>query len=317
MTDNSKTELAIIGSGPSGLTAAIYAARANLEPIVFEGIEPGGQLITTTLVENFPGFPEGIMGPELMENMRQQAQRFGARLIPDIVNEINLDNRPFKLNYGDNQIMSCSAVVIATGASAKWLNLASEQKMRGRGVSSCATCDGFFFRGKKVAVVGGGDTAMEDALHLTRFASEVLLIHRRDSLRASKYMQLRVMENPKIKLIWNSQVVEVLGNDSTGVTGIKVLNVQSGLVADIPIDGLFVAIGHNPNTGFLKGQLTLDSNGFIQVKRGEVETSIPGVYVAGDVIDPRFRQAITAAGMGCMAAIRVQEFLETNPIHSA
>ncbi len=314
MSNTEKTQLAIIGSGPAGLTAAIYSARANLEPVVFEGLEPGGQLITTTMVENFPGFPEGIMGPELMDNMRQQASRFGARLVPEIVGDVKLARRPFEIHYGEDRVLLASAIIIATGASAKWLNLPSEQQFRGRGVSSCATCDGFFFRGKRVAVVGGGDTAMEDALHLTRFASEVVLIHRRDSLRASHYMQERALENSKITFMWNSKVIEVLGSESSGVSALKVQNVQTGEITEIAMDGLFVAIGHNPNTGFLNGQLPLDDSGFIKVPRGEVETIVPGVFVAGDVIDPRFRQAITAAGMGCMAAIRVQEFLELNPL---
>ncbi len=314
MSNTEKTQLAIIGSGPAGLTAAIYSARANLDPVIFEGLEPGGQLITTTMVENFPGFPEGIMGPELMDNMRKQASRFGAKLVPEIVEEVDLSRRPFEIHYGENRALLASAIIIATGASAKWLNLPSEHQYRGRGVSSCATCDGFFFKGKRVAVVGGGDTAMEDALHLTRFATEVVLIHRRDSLRASRYMQERAIENPKITFMWNSKVVEVLGMESTGVSGLKIQNVQTGEITQIAMDGLFVAIGHNPNTGFLKGQLHLDESGFIKVPRGEVETSIPGVFVAGDVIDPRFRQAITAAGMGCMAAIRVQEFLELHPL---
>ncbi len=309
-----KVSLAIIGSGPAGLTAAIYSSRANLFPVVFEGIEPGGQLTTTTTVENFPGFPDGIMGPDLMDNFKEQAKKFGARMIQEIVTEVELQERPFRIHFGDGEMMLAEAMIIASGASAKWMGLPSEKKLRGRGVSSCATCDGFFFTGKKVAVVGGGDTAMEDALHLTRFASEVVIIHRRDSLRASKYMQERAFNHSKITWCWNSIVDEVLGSEETGVTGLLIKNVITGERSELIIQGLFVAIGHNPNTMFLKGQLPLDDHGFIKVPKGSVHTSIPGVFVAGDVIDPRYRQAITASGMGCMAALEVQEFLETHPL---
>jgi thioredoxin reductase (NADPH) len=306
--------LAIIGSGPAGLTAAIYSARADLKPVVFEGMEPGGQLTSTTLVENFPGFEEGILGPELMEIMRKQAQRFGAEIITEEVTSVKFDQRPFVIRYGENDELHAEVVIIATGASAKWIGLPSEQDLRGFGVSSCATCDGFFFRGKKVAVVGGGDTAMEDALHLTRFATEVVVIHRRAELRASKIMKDRAASNPKIKFQWNSVVEEVLGLKASGVSGLILKNVKTNEKMEMKIDGLFVAIGHNPNTKFLNGQLTLDANGFVSIQKKNVYTSVPGVFAAGDVVDPRYRQAITAAGLGCMAALEAQEFLDAHPL---
>lgn len=309
-----QVNLAIIGSGPAGLTAAIYTGRAELYPVVFEGSEPGGQLITTTVIENFPGFPEGIHGPELMENIRRQAEKFGTRLIQEEVISIELKNRPFIIHYGDGQVISACAIIVATGASAKWLGLESERKFRGRGVSSCATCDGFFYKGKKVAVVGGGDTAMEDALHLTRFATEVVLIHRREGVRASKFMHQRALDNPKIKWQLNSVVTEVLGTDETGVTGVALQNTKTGESSQLDLDGLFVAIGHHPNTEFLKGQLPVDDNGFLKVEPGTLKTKIPGVFAAGDILDAKYRQAITAAGMGCMAALEVQEFLMTHPV---
>lgn len=309
-----RVRMAIIGSGPAGLTAAIYAARANLEPLVFEGSQPGGQLTITTDIENFPGFPDGIMGPELMENCRTQAQRFGAKLVSDEVKSVDLSSRPYKITYGSGETVISDVVIIATGASARWLNLKSEQKLRGHGVSACATCDGFFFMGKRVAVVGGGDTAMEDATHLTRFASEVLVIHRRDALRASKAMETRARRNEKIKFVWDSVVEECLGEPDTGLQGIMIRNVKTDVVSRLDVDGLFVAIGHNPNTSFLDGQLPLDESGFIQCERGDVMSCIPGVFVAGDVRDSRYRQAVTAAGMGCMAALEAQEFLEENPL---
>ncbi|MBN1295476.1 thioredoxin-disulfide reductase [bacterium] len=309
-----RVQMAIIGSGPAGLTAAIYSARANLKPVVFEGIQPGGQLMVTSEIENFPGWPNGIMGPELMENCRKQAERFGAVLIQEEVTEIELDKRPFLITYGDGKAVLADVVVIATGASARWLDIESEKRMRGHGVSACATCDGFFFNGRKVAVVGGGDTAMEDALHLTRFASEVLVIHRRSELRASKYMQDRARRSPKIKFVWDSVVEQVLGEPATGLQGVIIRNIKTDVTSRIDLDGLFVAIGHTPNTKFLKGQLPVDGSGFIRCERGDVTSCIPGVFVAGDVRDSRYRQAITAAGTGCMAAIEAQEYLETHPI---
>ncbi|HPQ41628.1 MAG TPA: thioredoxin-disulfide reductase [bacterium] len=309
-----RVQMVIIGSGPAGLTAAIYSARANLKPVVFEGVQPGGQLMITTEIENFPGWPEGVMGPELMENCRRQAERFGAILVPEEVTAIDLKDRPFEITYSGDKTIFANVVIIATGASARWLNIESEQRLRGHGVSACATCDGFFFKDKKVAVVGGGDTAMEDAIHLTRFAKEVLVIHRRNELRASKYMQDRARRNPKIKFVWDSVVEEVIGEKATGVVGVMVKNVKTDVMSRIDIDGLFVAIGHNPNTKFLKGQLPVDDSGFIKCERGDVTSCIPGVFVAGDVRDSRYRQAITAAGMGCMAAVEAQEYLETHPI---
>lgn len=309
-----RVQIVIIGSGPAGLTAAIYTARAKMQPVVFEGVQPGGQLMITTDVENFPGWPDGISGPELMENCRKQALRFGAELVQEEVTEVELEKRPFTVRYGDGQVLLADAIIIASGASARWLNIESEQRLRGHGVSACATCDGFFFSEKRVAVVGGGDTAMEEAIHLTRFATEVLVIHRRDELRASKYMQDRAMRNKKIKFVWDSVVEEIIGDVKTGVNGVKIRNVKTNVISRLDVEGIFMAIGHDPNTGFLKGQLPLDDSGFIKCERGDVATCIAGVFVAGDVRDSRYRQAITAAGMGCMAAVEAQEFLEMNPI---
>ncbi len=309
-----RVQIVIIGSGPAGLTAAIYTARAKMDPVVFEGVQPGGQLMITTDVENFPGWPEGITGPELMDNCRKQALRFGAELVQEQVTEVELEKRPFTIHYGDGQVLLTDALIIASGASARWLNIESEQRLRGHGVSACATCDGFFFSEKRVAVVGGGDTAMEEAIHLTRFATEVLVIHRRDELRASRYMQDRAKRNKKIKFVWDSVVEEILGEVKSGVHGLKIRNVKTNVISRLDVGGVFMAIGHDPNTGFLKGQLPLDDSGFIKCERGDVATCISGVFVAGDVRDSRYRQAITAAGMGCMAAVEAQEFLEMNPI---
>jgi thioredoxin reductase (NADPH) len=308
-----RVQVTIIGSGPAGLTAAIYTGRANLKPVVFEGIEPGGQLTTTTIVENYPGFSDGINGPDLMDQIRNQALRFGAKLHTDEVTSVDLSERPFTVKYGSGEILRTETLVIASGASAKWIGLDSEQRLRGYGVSSCATCDGFFFNGKRVAVVGGGDTAMEDALHLTRFATEVVIIHRRDELRASKIMQDRALKNPKITFQWNAVVAEVMGSPETGVQGLTLKDTQTGKLSKLDIDGLFVAIGHHPNTEFLEDQISLDENGFV-VSEEQVTTNVSGVFVAGDVVDPRYRQAITAAGMGCMAALELQEFIEMNPL---
>jgi len=304
-----KREVIIIGSGPAGHTAALYTSRANLKPLVIEGHEPGGQLTTTTDVENFPGFPEGIMGPDLMVKMKAQAQRFGAEYLTSMVTEINLSKRPFVMKTEDGKEFEAQTVILATGASAKYLGLPNEKELIGKGVSGCATCDGFFYRNKVVHVVGGGDTAMEEANFLTRFASKVYLVHRRDSLRASKPMQDRVFNNPKIEMVWNSQVVEIIA-DATGVTAIKVENTKDGTITERQTDGLFMGIGHTPNTAFLNGQLSLDSNGYIQTKSGHPDTSVAGVFACGDVQDPYYRQAISAAGSGCMAAIRAERFLE-------
>lgn len=304
----------IIGTGPSGLTAAIYLARANLNPLVIEGPEPGGQLTTTTEIENFPGFPDGIMGPELMDNMRKQAQRFGAAFKSGWVKEVEFGSRPFKIIMEGGETLEAESVIISTGASAKYLGIAGECENVGRGVSTCATCDGFFFRGKKIIVVGGGDSAMEEANFLTRFATEVKLVHRRDELRASKIMQDRARENAKITWGLNNTPLEVLAGDK-GVTGLKVKNNATGQEEVIETDGIFVAIGHTPNTGFLGGQIETDETGYIKVKPGTTETNIPGVFACGDVQDHRYRQAITAAGSGCMAALDCEKFLEGSMVH--
>jgi len=297
----------IIGSGPAGLTAALYAARANLKPFVIEGLEAGGQLMITTTVENWPGFRDGIMGPDLMEEMRMQAQRFGATIVAGRVTKIDLDSRPFGVWTDDGEYRA-HTLVVATGASAKWLGLLSERRLVGHGVSSCATCDGAFFKGRPIAVVGGGDTAMEEALFLTRFASKVTVIHRRDKLRASKVMQDKAFASAKIEFLWNSEVEDILDVDKGEVTGTIVRNVVTGATSKLDVDAVFVAIGHTPNTELFKGHLALNPNGYI-VTRG-THTSVDGVFAAGDVQDYTYRQAITAAGSGCMAAMDAERYLE-------
>jgi thioredoxin reductase (NADPH) len=298
----------IIGSGCAGNTAAIYTGRANLQPLVVIGHEPGGQLSITTEVENFPGFPEGIQGPELVENMKRQAQRFGAQYVHAQVLEADLSQRPFRLNI-DGEWHQTRSLIVASGASARWLGLPNEQKLIGHGVSSCATCDGFFYRGKKIMVVGGGDSAMEEANFLTRFGSEVALVHRRDTFRASKIMIDRVRNNPKIQFLLNTVVEDIYDVNEGVVTGVKLRNVVTGEVSEREVDGFFVAIGHIPNTKPFVGQLELDADGYI-ISQGGARTNIPGVFHAGDVQDRVYRQAITAAGAGCMAAIECERFLE-------
>ncbi|WP_168121551.1 thioredoxin-disulfide reductase [Paenibacillus sp. HB172176] len=299
----------IIGTGPAGLTAAIYLARANMEPLVIEGWQPGGQLTTTTEVENFPGFPEGILGSELMSNMRKQAQRFGATFKTGSVKSVDLSKRPYTLEVEGLGELQAESIIISTGASAKYMGVPGEQDNIGRGVSTCATCDGFFFRGKKIIVVGGGDSAMEEAGFLTRFASEVRLVHRRDELRASKIMQDRAQANEKISWSLNRTPLEIVAGDK-GLQGLRVRNNETGEEELLAADGVFVAIGHTPNTGFLGGQIDTDEQGYILVKPGTSETNIPGVYACGDVQDHTYRQAITAAGSGCMAALDCERFLE-------
>lgn len=308
MSENNVSNIIIIGSGPAGLTAALYAARANLEPMVFEGPEPGGQLTITTDVENFPGFPEGIQGPELMNMIRKQAERFGTLTRYEVVESVNFSARPFTV-VTDQDTYRAECVIVATGASARWLGLESEERYRGQGVSACATCDGFFFKDKIIAVVGGGDTAIEDALFLTRFATRVFVIHRRDELRASRIMADRAEKNEKLEVVWNSVVSEVLGNEESGVTGLRLKDTVTGEEREMEVGGLFIAIGHDPNTSIFTDFLDTDEEGYL-VTDG-VKTKIEGVFACGDVQDRTYRQAVTAAGTGCMAAIEAERWLET------
>lgn len=301
----------IIGSGPAGLTAALYTARANLNPIVLAGWESGGQLMLTTEIENFPGFPNGIAGPDLMANMRKQAEKFGAKIIDENATTVDFSQRPFKVTNDSGEVLEAQSVIIATGASAKWLNIPSETKLRGRGVSSCATCDGYFFKGKDLVIVGGGDTAMEEALFLANLASSVTVVHRREEFRASKVMQDRVLSHEKIKVMYNHTVDEILG--ANVVEGVRLKNTQTGELTELPIAGVFIAIGHHPNTELFKGQLEMDETGYI-IPKEHTQTSIPGVFVAGDVRDQRYRQAITAAAEGAKAALDVEKYLIENPV---
>lgn len=298
----------IIGSGPAGWTAAIYAARADLQPVLFEGGEPGGQLMTTTDVENYPGFPQGIQGPDLMAKFKEQALRFGTQLISDQVEAVDFSKRPFKVT-SKGKIYEAETVIISTGATARRLGLENEKRLYGRGVSACATCDGFFFKGKRVMVVGGGDSAMEEANFLTRFADHVILAHRRDAFRASKIMQERTLKNPKIEIMWNTQVVDILGQDS--VTGVRLQDTVTQETRELSIDGVFAAIGHEPNTQLFKGVIDMDEKGYIKTVPGTAQTNIFGVFACGDVQDSKYRQAITAAGTGCMAALEAERFLAT------
>ncbi|KYP80997.1 thioredoxin-disulfide reductase [Ferroacidibacillus organovorans] len=309
-----KQKVMILGTGPAGLTAAIYASRANLNPLVVEGNEPGGQLTLTTEVENFPGFPDGVMGPELMDNMRKQAEKFGATFVSGWVTDVDTSKRPFRVTVDESDVYEADALIISTGASAKLLGIENESDMMGRGVSTCATCDGFFYRQKPILVVGGGDSALEEATFLTKFASEVTIVHRRDTLRASKVMQDRAHANDKIRFVMNVTPLAVAMEDGK-VAGLEVKDNASGETRVLPADGIFVAIGHNPNTAFLKGQLELDEVGYIKTVGSTSATSVDGVFACGDVMDSHYRQAITAAGSGCKAAMDVEKFLEGSATH--
>lgn len=306
------TRCLIIGSGPAGYTAGIYTGRADIKPIVYEGEQPGGQLTITTEIENFPGYPEGIGGTEMMADLRKQAERFGADVRTGYIKEINLQQRPFIAKDDHSNEIEAETVIIATGASAKWLGLESERKFYGEGVSACATCDGYFYKNQPVAVIGGGDTACEEACYLATLCSKVYLVHRRDELRASKAMQHRVLTNPKIEMCWNSRPSEILGSDLDGVTGIELEDTKTGEKRQLEVTGVFIAIGHKPTTDFLGGQVELDEQGYIKVQNPSSATSVKGVFAAGDVCDPNYRQAIVAAGKGCVAAMDVERFLQEN-----
>jgi len=307
MSDAAHHHLIILGSGPAGYTAAIYAARANLNPVVIQGQQAGGQLTTTTDVDNYPGYRDGVQGPEMMEDFKAQAERFGTKMIWDHINEADLSKRPFRLK-GDDGSYTCDALIIATGASAKYLGLPSEDEFAGRGVSACATCDGFFYRGKDVAVVGGGDTAVEEAIYLSNLCNKVTLVHRRDALRAEPIMQDKLLATENIEVAWNSTTEEILG-DETGVTGIRLKSTLDGSIRDVDVHGVFIAIGHKPNTDFLKGQLDMDGTGYLITKGKSTATSVEGVFAAGDVADPVYRQAVTSAGDGCKAALDAERWL--------
>lgn len=315
MPEHHHTKVLIIGAGPAGYTAAIYAARANLEPMVVQGLQPGGQLTITTDVENYPGFADVIQGPWLMEQMQKQAEHVGTRMVFDLIVDVDFSKHPFEARGDSGDLYTGDTVVIATGAQARWLGLDSEQAFQGHGVSACATCDGFFFRGKRVAVVGGGNAAMEEALFLTNFASHVSIIHRRDQFRGEKILQDRVAGNPKIEVIWDSVVDEILGDDGgampKGVTGVRLRNMKSGDLSTVGVDGVFIAIGHDPATKVFQGQVAMDAQGYILTAPDSTATNVPGVFAAGDVKDKVYRQAVTAAGMGCMAALEAERWLAT------
>lgn len=306
-----KTRCLIIGSGPAGYTAGIYTSRADIHPILYEGMQPGGQLTITTEIENFPGYPEGISGTDMMADLKKQAQRFGTYVRQGYIVSADFSQRPFRCVDDHDNVIEAETVIIATGASARWLGLDSEKKLYGQGVSACATCDGYFYKGLDVAVVGGGDTACEEANYLATLCNKVYLIHRRNELRASKSMQHRVLTNPKIEMLWDSTTKEICGNDLDGVTGADIQNVKTGEIRHIDIAGFFVAIGHKPNTDFVKGQIDLDEQGYIKVQNPGSATNIPGVFAAGDVCDPNYRQAIVAAGKGCIAAMDAERFLQS------
>lgn len=308
----------IIGSGPAGYTAAIYAARAMLEPVLFEGLQPGGQLTITTDVENYPGFADPIQGPWLMEQMKAQAENVGTKIINEMISEVDLDVRPFRLHGDSGTVYTCDSLIISTGAQAKWLGLPSEEKFKGFGVSACATCDGFFYKDRKVLVVGGGNTAVEEALFLTHFASEVIVVHRRDEFRAERILQDRLFKNPKIKVMWNTALDDIVGTPMPpSVTGVKLKNTESGEVTELDVDGVFVAIGHAPSTELFVDKLETKQGGYLVTKPDSTATSVPGVFAAGDVTDDVYRQAVTAAGMGCMAALEAEHYLASLDVREA
>lgn len=309
MSENRHHRVFIVGSGPAGFTAGLYTARANLKPYMAAGLMPGGQLMTTTDVENYPGYPDGVMGPDMMADLQKQAEKFGLEVVHQMVESIDMQNRPFVIKTDDGETHTADAVIISTGATAKYLGIPGEQEYLGKGVSACATCDGFFFQGEELAIVGGGDTAMEEANFLTRFASKVYVVHRRDTLRASKIMQERAFANEKIEFLWNTVITEVLGNGE-GVVGVKLKDVNSGEERVLDVGGYFSAIGHKPNTDIFKGQLDMDDVGYLKIKSPSTATNVEGVFAAGDVADPVYRQAITAAGLGCAAAIDAERWLE-------
>ena len=319
MPNTIRTRVLIIGAGPAGYTAAIYAARGNMEPVLVTGLQPGGQLTITTDVENYPGFADPIGGPWLMEQMQKQAENVGTRVVSDLVMDVDFSRRPFRCTGDGGDVYLADSVIIATGAQARWLGLPSEERLQGAGVSACATCDGFFYRGKEVAVVGGGNTAVEEALYLTHHATKVTLVHRRDTLRAEKILQRRLFAHPKVSIVWDSAVDEVLGGGTPEVVrGLRLRNVKTGAVHDMPVDGVFIAIGHSPHTAVFRGQVQLDAEGYIATRPGTTQTSVPGVFAAGDVQDTQWRQAVTAAGTGCMAALEAERFLSVNePVDAA